>query len=661
MAGRFFLPAVFLRGGKVLMKKREWKGKEEVIKTKDSVKRTPTGARNKALQSAFIRETARNTRQKSGSVFNEASDDSQEEMETDAVYVSKYAISKAKSRKTDKKRERHRERVKPEVRTRADLQRKRYTADKATKRRTVKRDYRRVMEVRRNVSIVHLKKKFIQEKKRKTLENRYHAEPMATEERYSYQPHPFSQTEGERENNSQNFNYVHKGKLYRRIKRDRKIYEPLRNTKYTNRKREYNTQRQSFIKHKLKERFLSEKSVAKFNAKAAKFSERLSKAVIHTAQAFVKNILTALGGMSAALVVFVIIAAVMAVVSTSFGIFFSTFDNTAGTKQVAQIVAETNYEFNQKVRKIENSVAYDSIEYHCLPDGGSELLISNWTDVVAVFSARVSGDKNHALDVVTMDEKREKLLKETFWDMNKLTYSTERIVHHHDEEDDDVEIKLHITLTSKNYNDMYEVYDFTEYQKQSTEEILKPEYAQMLSELIGAMDATGNDVEISDAALRDILDNIHEIVSEKRKETVKTAFSLVGKVSYFWGGKSSAIGWDSRWGTPKKVTAAGSNTTGMTIPYGLDCSGFVDWVFNNTFGVVVGHGGGARSQYSYCRKISWAEAQPGDLVFYPDLGHVGIVAGYDGEGNVLIVHCSLNGVVVTGRVGFTLVGRPEVF
>ena len=150
--------------------------------------------------------------------------------------------------------------------------------------------------------------------------------------------------------------------------------------------------------------------------------------MIHTAQAFVKNILAALGGMGVALVVFVIIAAVMAVVSTSFGIFFSTFDNTAGTKQVAQIVAETNYEFNQKIREIEKSVAYDSIVYHCLPDGGSELLITNWTDVVAVFSARVSGDKNHALDVVTMDEKREKLLKETFWDMNELTYRTEKIV-----------------------------------------------------------------------------------------------------------------------------------------------------------------------------------------------------------------------------------------
>ena len=658
MAGRFFLPAVFLRGGKVLMKKREWKGKEDVIKTKDSVKKTPIGERNKALQSAFVREMARNARQKSESVFNEASDDSQEEMETDVVYVSEYAIRKAKSRKTDKKRERHRERVKPAVRTRDDLQRKRYTVDKATKGRRVKRDSRRVMEVRRNVGILRLRRKFIQEKKRKTLENKYHVEPIATEERYSYQPKSFSQTE--RENNPQDFNYEPKGRLYRKRERDREIYEPLRNTRNTNRKREYNTQRRSFIKNKLKERFLSEKSVAKFNVKAAKFSERLSKAVIHTAQAFVKSILTALGGMSVALVVFVIIAAVMAVVSTSFGIFFSTFDHTEGTKQVAQIVAETNYEFNQKVKEIENSVAYDSIVYHCLPDGGSDLLITNWTDVVAVFSARVSGDKTHALDVVTMDEKREKLLKETFWDMNELTYRTEKIVRRHNGKKT-VKIKLHITLTSKKCSDMYEFYDFTKYQRQSAEELLKPEYAQMLSELIGAMDVTGDNVEISDAALQDILDNLSETVSEKRKATVKTAFSLVGKVSYFWGGKSSAIGWDNRWGTPKKVTAAGSNTTGMTIPYGLDCSGFVDWVFNNTFGVVVGHGGGARSQYSYCRKISWAEAQPGDLVFYPDLGHVGIVAGYDGEGNVLIVHCSLNGVVVTGRVGFTLVGRPEVF
>lgn len=636
------------------MKKREWKGKEEVIKTKDSVKRTPTGARNKALQSAFIRETARNARQKSGSVFNETAEDAQEDLEDTAAYIPEYAVRKAKNRKSDKRYtgEKGRTAERSVAWTRDDLQRKRYVIDKAAKRRKVKRDSRRVMEVRRNVGIIRLKKKFLQEKKRKTLEKKHYSAPIVTEEGCSYQPKAFLRTE--RENNPQSNKKVSnqtidtKGRYFR---------EPLGNT---DRKREYDAQRRSFIKHKLKERFINERETAKINRKAEKLSERLTKAVIHTAQAFVKSILAALGGMGAALVVFVIIAAVMAVVSTSFGIFFSTFDNTAGTKQVAQIVAETNYEFNQKVKEIENSVAYDSIVYHCLPDGGSDLLITNWIDVVAVFSARVSGDKNYALDVVTMDAERERLLKETFWDMNELTYRTEKIVRRHNGKKT-VKIKLHITLTSKKCSDMYEFYNFTKYQKQSAEELLKPEYAQMLSELIGAMDVTGNNVEISDAALRDILDNFPEAVSEKRKATVKTAFSLVGKVSYFWGGKSSAIGWDSRWGTPRKVTAAGSNTTGMTIPYGLDCSGFVDWVFNNTFGVVVGHGGGARSQYSYCRKISWAEAQPGDLVFYPDLGHVGIVAGYDGEGNVLIVHCSLNGVVVTGRVGFTLVGRPEVF
>ena len=634
------------------MKKREWKGKEDVIKTKDSVKKTPTGAKNKALQSAFIRETARNAKQKSGSVFNETAEDAQEDLEDTAAYIPEYAVRKAKNRKSDKRYtgEKGRTAERSAVRTRADLQRKRYAVDKATKGRRVKRDSRRVMEVPRNVGIVRLKKKFLQEKKKKTLENKYRVDSIVTEEGYSYQPKSFLQTE--RENNPQSNKKDLNQDIYTK---DRRFHKSLGDT---NRKREDNAQRRSFIKHKLKERFLSEK--VKNNAKAAKFSERLSKAVIHMVQAFVKSILAALGGMGAALVVFVIIAAVMAVVSTSFGIFFSTFDNTAGTKQVAQIVAETNYEFNQKVREIEKSVAYDSIVYHCLPDGGSELLISNWTDVVAVFSARVSGDKNHALDVVTMDAERERLLKETFWDMNELTYRTEKIVRRHNGKKM-VKIKLHITLTSKKCRDMYEFYNFTKYQRQSAEELLKPEYAQMLSELIGAMDVSGNHVEISDAALRDILNNLPEAVSEKRKATVKTAFSLVGKISYFWGGKSSAIGWDSRWGTPRKVTAVGSNTTGMTIPYGLDCSGFVDWVFNNTFGVVVGHGGGARSQYSYCRKISWAEAQPGDLVFYPDLGHVGIVAGYDGEGNVLIVHCSLNGVVVTGRVGFTLVGRPEVF
>lgn len=40
------------------------------------------------------------------------------------------------------------------------------------------------------------------------------------------------------------------------------------------------------------------------------------------------------------------------------------------------------------------------------------------------------------------------------------------------------------------------------------------------------------------------------------RAVVETACRLVGKVNYFWGGKSLVIGWDSRWGQLTKVWAA---------------------------------------------------------------------------------------------------------
>ena len=65
-------------------------------------------------------------------------------------------------------------------------------------------------------------------------------------------------------------------------------------------------------------------------------------------------------------------------------------------------------------------------------------------------------------------------------------------------------------------------------------------------------------------------------------------------------------------------------------------------------------------QHSYCTDISWEDARPGDLVFYPDNSHVGIVGGWDANGELLIIHCAsgYNNVVITGLEGFASVGRP---
>lgn len=68
-------------------------------------------------------------------------------------------------------------------------------------------------------------------------------------------------------------------------------------------------------------------------------------------------------------------------------------------------------------------------------------------------------------------------------------------------------------------------------------------------------------------------------------------------------------------------------------------------------------------QHTYCTDIAWDEAVPGDLVFYPDDEHVGIVGGRDETGDLLIIHCSssANNVVITGKSGFTSIARPHYY
>ena len=80
-------------------------------------------------------------------------------------------------------------------------------------------------------------------------------------------------------------------------------------------------------------------------------------------------------------------------------------------------------------------------------------------------------------------------------------------------------------------------------------------------------------------------------------------------------------------------------------------------------GYIIGHGGGATAQHSYCTDILWSDAQPGDLVFYPDNSHVGIVGGWDANGELLIIHCAsgANNVVITGLEGFASIGQPQYY
>ena len=363
----------------------------------------------------------------------------------------------------------------------------------------------------------------------------------------------------------------------------------------------------------------------------------------------VSSILSA-GSGAVVLVLFLTVILVAAIVASPFGILFSNESREAGVVPISAAVAQVNYEFNERLETLQTADDYDSISVTGQP--------ADWIEVLAVFAVKVAGSNDaDAADVATMDADRIARLKAVFWDMTTIAHRIE-VIHHPGSGDDDgwTERNLYITITAKTAEEMKTAYHFNRNQIAALEELL--EQRALLLELIEDVYSVSGDTA---ALLRDLPEGL----SPEREAVVRTACSLVGKVNYFWGGKSLVIGWDARWGELRQVTAAGSSTTGTYRPYGLDCSGFVDWVFYNQSGgsYVIGHGGGATMQHSYCTNISWADAQPGDLVFYPDNSHVGIVGGRDANGELLIIHCAsgANNVVVTGKSGFASIGRPKYY
>ena len=389
--------------------------------------------------------------------------------------------------------------------------------------------------------------------------------------------------------------------------------------------------------------------------KAAKTAKEAGKKVLRAIAAAAEKLAAAIGaGGVAAVSVVVVILLVGMLFASPLGILFAGEDTGTEIK-IPDAVATLNGEFTDEIYRIMEGNPYDALD---MQEGMEADMLQNWRNVLAVYAVKVSTDEEHGLDVMTMDEEKLQLLREIFFDANKLEYElTTRTV------DGERITTLHISVQIKDAMQMADEYSFTAQQREMLEELLKPDYDDIFLSLIGNYQPGGTPIGPVD--ISDIQGTLPDDLDPLRESIVLTAYQLLGKVTYFWGGKSLVLGWDSRWGTPTTVTASGSGSTGKVLPFGLDCSGFVDWTFYNaTSGAYLpGRGGGAASQHGYCTNIAWSDALPGDLVFYADDSHVGIVCGYDSVGNLLVIHCSggQNGVVVTGREGFAVAARPDLF
>ena len=362
--------------------------------------------------------------------------------------------------------------------------------------------------------------------------------------------------------------------------------------------------------------------VAKATAKAAvKITVKVAQMVAAATKAVI-SALAAFGGWAVLLVALIVVIVVAAIAVSPFGIFISDEAADNDSIPISAIVVECNMELSNKFDDIENAAAADRSEII-----GEQ---ANWDLVLAIFATKVAGvEDDTALDVVVITEDKKQKLKNVFWDMHEITSRTETVA-----SGDTNEKVVYITITAKTKEEMIEKYHFTRKQQEALNTLLEQDEVLI---------SQAQSLAVSDATAQDILKNLPDTLSAERKKVIEAACSLVGKVNYFWGSKSSAIGWDSEWGKLKTVSAEGSKTTGTKRPFGLDCSGFVTWSFINSGFNASAIGHETQGQIAKCSRISWSNAQAGDLAFYGNLSHVGIIAGKDADGNILVIHCSSGG------------------
>ena len=79
---------------------------------------------------------------------------------------------------------------------------------------------------------------------------------------------------------------------------------------------------------------------------------------------------------------------------------------------------------------------------------------------------------------------------------------------------------------------MADEYRFNAEQHKLLEELMQPEYEELFMRLTGSY----QDIALSEKEVAEIMKKLPADLSENRKQVVLTAYQLLGKVHYFWGG-----------------------------------------------------------------------------------------------------------------------------
>ena len=153
--------------------------------------------------------------------------------------------------------------------------------------------------------------------------------------------------------------------------------------------------------------------------KTAKVAKEAGRKVLRAIVAAAEKLAAAIGaGGAAAVSVVVVILLVGMLFASPLGILFAGEDTGTEIK-IPDAVATLNGEFTDEIYRIMEDHPYDELD---MQEGMEAAMLQNWRNVLAVYAVKVSTDEEHGLDVMTMDEEKLQLLREIFFDANKLEY-----------------------------------------------------------------------------------------------------------------------------------------------------------------------------------------------------------------------------------------------
>ena len=218
---------------------------------------------------------------------------------------------------------------------------------------------------------------------------------------------------------------------------------------------------------------------------------RLKAILTRTIRRAAGSLLALLGAGGVVLLLAMVIGAAAAVIGSPMGILFADESGDSNSIPIAEIVADINADFGAAINEIvsthpecsETTITYDYEDGHTWA--------SYWPEVLAIFA--VHTNLNSDSDVVVINAAQKQRIQDAFWAMHEITYEVEEVDTTPEPTEDDpdpeqqTEYILHITVNSKTVDELAELYNFTQDQKNILRELLSDEMRPTLLALCGGI------------------------------------------------------------------------------------------------------------------------------------------------------------------------------